>query len=112
MKETLEMRKTSQDKIKLPFTIKYIQYLGKEKRVIERTTLNILELRGIVNMASIELKNSRVGENGIDIELGSVFSGRFLLNLSLDQYAELYNLLKDFEKKTQGHQAQEEREEI
>ena len=103
--KTAEERKSAlrtkiQQRIKLPFKINYCTKVGGEEKVEQVDELSIFELRGIINIATIILRSKgKVDRNGLEVKIGSVHSGSYIVKISLDEYAGLYNVLKDVEKR-------------
>lgn len=96
----IELRKQIKDNIKFPFTVKLRKKLGDNEDVIERDTFDYLELKWFVNLTQFKLKTTkRVREEGVEIQVGSLHSGFYHVRLTLDEYAILYNMLKDIDEK-------------
>lgn len=93
------------DTVQLPFAINFTRSTGIYNAGYERKTLSYLELRWIVNLASIELKSKgKFGKEGIEIAVGSLHSGIYKVKISLDEYAYLYNTLKEIYAKENASQ--------
>lgn len=97
----IQLRNQVQRNIEIPFKVKYVQQ-GAVTRAFERDRMDILELRGIINRATAELKENKIDNEGINIEFDTIFAGRYTVNISLDEYAILYNILKDVEIRLHG----------
>lgn len=83
--------------IKLPFQIKYTKVSSKKEETF-RDEISQLELRWFVNLASIRLRDGKFSKEGFEVEVGSYHSGFYKVEITLDKYAYMYNLLKEIDK--------------
>jgi len=83
--------------VKLPFSLDFKIRKGEGEEVLTRDTLDVIELRWIVNLGGLKLKSGKYNNEGFKVKLGSYHSGFYTVEVSLDQYASLYNLLKAVE---------------
>ena len=90
--------------IKLPFALSYKLKVGKEYNIKERNIISIFELRGLVNIGSILLKSGKYGKEGFEVTVGNVQAGYYKVRISLDEFAVLFNILKDENKKEKNDQ--------
>lgn len=105
----MEIKKmvNSLGKVEIPFAINFVTQRGDKKVVESTNVLDVLVLNGIVNLGLISLKSkNRSSNNKLEIELGSVYSGKYIVNLTLDEFACLYNKRKEIYKDSQEIQAE------
>ena len=102
----MEIRKmtNSFNKVEIPFEINLISYKGKEKNVEKTRVLNVLILNQIVNLGMIKLRGRNKTDNSLELELGTIHSGKYMINLTLDEFAMLFNIRKEIEENDQENQ--------
>ena len=100
----MEIKKmvNSLGKVEIPFAINFVSKRGNEKVVESTNVLDVLILNGIVNLGMINLKSKNTStKNNIEIEIGSIHSGKYLVSLTLDEFACLYNKYKEIKQKNE-----------
>lgn len=103
----IDRERKSLGKIKLPFYIKFVHNVGGQKRIVKSDVLDILDLNAIINLGLIHLKEKNAVNHGsISLEIGSMHSGLYTVNLTLDEFAMLYNMQKEMIENSKNEEAE------